>query len=138
MKKELDEKLCKDFPLLYRDQHGDSRKTAMCFGFQVDDGWYDLIYKLSGSLENIITGMKVDNDSSLPRATTVKEKFGGLRFYVSPTTDQIHAIISKAESESYKICERCGEPGTFRRFKWLVTLCDKHADEQANDKENPQ
>lgn len=43
MKPELDEALCKKYPLIFRDRHGDMRSTLMCFGFEVGDGWHDLI-----------------------------------------------------------------------------------------------
>jgi hypothetical protein len=43
MKKELDEALCARYPLIFRDRHGDMRKTAMCWGFEVGDGWADLL-----------------------------------------------------------------------------------------------
>lgn len=46
MTKELDEKLCAEFPLIFKNRHGDMRQTAMCWGFQCGDGWYSLIRHL--------------------------------------------------------------------------------------------
>lgn len=43
MKKELDEALCKKYPLIFKDRHGDMKETAMCWGFDCGDGWYGLI-----------------------------------------------------------------------------------------------
>lgn len=43
MKPELDKALCEKYPLIFRDRHGDMRRTLMCWGFEVGDGWYDLI-----------------------------------------------------------------------------------------------
>ena len=64
-----------------------------------------------------------------PKASQVKEKFGGLRFYYDPTeieiTDQIFDLVTRAETESYKICEECGKPGKLRNKGWYVTLCNK-------------
>lgn len=57
----------------------------------------------------------------------VKEKFGGLRFYVDGGSYELHAAISKAERDSHYICEDCGEPGVMRKGSWLRTLCDAHA-----------
>lgn len=62
---------------------------------------------------------------SHPRAMQVKEKFGGLRFYMTWETEEIDKLISKAEDESHKICESCGEPGKARSGSWIRTLCDK-------------
>jgi hypothetical protein len=46
MTKELDEKLCADFPEIFRDRRGGMRTTAMCWGFECGDGWFTLIYNL--------------------------------------------------------------------------------------------
>lgn len=53
MNKKLDEKLVKDFPLLYRARHADPRRTCMVWGFP-GDGWEPLIRNLSIGLEKII------------------------------------------------------------------------------------
>lgn len=64
----------------------------------------------------------------LPRATQVKEKFGGLRFYVDKANDEQCAAIEFAEVMSVRMCEECGSPGTPRKGGWVRTLCDKHAE----------
>lgn len=60
----------------------------------------------------------------------VKEKFGGLRFYVSvvPDGSTIYENIDAAEIESLATCEVCGEPGELSGGdgRWVRTLCDKH------------
>ena len=122
MRKELDNKLCTDFPLLYRDRHGDKRSTLMCWGFP-GDGWYDLIYRLSAKLEPLIAAMSGEQREWC-RAVQVKEKFGTLRFYMSSETDEMAALICEAESESARTCEHCGAPGVLRDGGWLLTLCD--------------
>ena len=44
--------------------------------------------------------------------TQVKEKFGGMRFYVGEVppeqADMVDALISAIEAQSYKTCETCG------------------------------
>lgn len=62
--------------------------------------------------------------SSHPRAVQVKEKFGGLRFYMSSTNDEIRDLVSNVEALSFKTCEDCGSPGTLRQTGWYRTLCD--------------
>ena len=57
----------------------------------------------------------------------IKEKFGGLRFYIGSGTEEIHDIISKYEGISYETCEVCGEKGKpYRNMPWHRTLCDDH------------
>jgi predicted HicB family RNase H-like nuclease len=62
--------------------------------------------------------------SSHPRAAQVKEKFGGLRFYMTSGTDEIYNLISEAEAKSRETCEECGKPGEERSMPWIRTLCD--------------
>ncbi len=58
-----------------------------------------------------------------PRAAQVKEKFGGLRFYMTFQNDEIRELISEAETLSYETCEECGNPGEERDVRWVRTLC---------------
>jgi len=45
----------------------------------------------------------------------VKEKFGGLRFYVNCRRNEaIRQRIEAAIQESFHTCEVCGQPGTLR------------------------
>ena len=62
----------------------------------------------------------------------VKEKFGGLRFYINGAPEEVWALIREAEEKSYEICEECGEPGELRQVGWYSTLCDKHNAERNN------
>ena len=56
----------------------------------------------------------------------VKEKFGGLRFYIDNWADPLYNRICEAEEESFRTCERCGEAGQVRSHKgWLTTSCQK-------------
>lgn len=59
-----------------------------------------------------------------PKADQVKEKFAGLRFYMSGYSDEIRSLINEAQALSLKTCEECGEPGETRSGGWISTLCD--------------
>lgn len=91
------------------------------FGIECDDGWRPLLNELIEDLK------KLGWDGDIHQ---VKEKFGGLRFYIGRGSDEIFDRIHKAENDSYKICEVCGEPGTMRNTGWIKTLCDKHHKER--------
>ena len=54
----------------------------------------------------------------------IKEKFGGLRFYVDSNTELLD-FIDDMEAKSLTICEKCGKPGKPRRGGWIITLCDE-------------
>lgn len=60
----------------------------------------------------------------------IKQKFGGLRFYVGLAPAEVSEAIREAETRSFTICEECGERGqTLKRHEWLRTLCPRHASE---------
>ena len=160
MRRELDEALCAKYPLIFKDRNADMRTTAMCWGLECGDGWYNIIDVLCGLLTSeyrgaqsryeylmqagvggILYGTKTvtqeDIDEAktrmdeetlkVPVAVQVKEKFGGLRFYVQAATDKHYQYISFAESMSYRTCEECGAPGKTYTDGWHMTLCDIHA-----------
>jgi hypothetical protein len=66
----------------------------------------------------------------------VKEKYGELRFYYTPTNGEmthetLDDMIDEAEDASQLTCEMCGNPGRTRvRHHWYKTLCNEHALDQ--------
>ena len=56
----------------------------------------------------------------------IKQKFGGLRFYVTGDDQYINGLIAMAEEWAGNTCEICGARGRLRSGKWLRTLCDEH------------
>lgn len=126
MSPDKDKALCEKYPKIFVDRHGNMRSTAMCWGFDCGDGWYDLIDVLCAHLQ-AMTDNNPNNDR-FPQivAAQVKEKFGGLRFYVSASSDYHDGLIGMAESMSYRICEVCGNPGTPNKRGWIRTTCTVH------------
>jgi hypothetical protein len=169
MRRELDEALCAKYPLVFKDRNENMQRTAMCWGFECGDGWYNIIDTLCGLLtsdyrqaqsryesikdkvnqpqwegsKKIVTQEMIDEAKSkldeetlkVPVASQVKEKFGGLRFYVQAATDKHYSYISFAESMSYRTCEECGAPGKTYTDGWHTTLCETHAKEQNRTEE---
>lgn len=130
MRKELDEALCKKYPEIFRDRHGDMRTTAMCWGFECGDGWYNIIDAACAQIENRAYNNRLNGEKfHQVIATQVKEKYGTLRFYYTGGDDYVDGVVSMAETISAKTCEVCGAPGTLREGGWLKTLCDQHAKE---------
>ena len=124
MSPDKDKELCRKYPNLYKNRHGDPRNTCMCWGFEVGDGWYDIIDRLSAKLEP--TGVS---------AAQVKEKFGGLRFYIDlcPTEkwDYVNEAIDKAEIEAAQTCEICGKPGKINTDGyWSSCRCENCRNER--------
>jgi len=132
MNEELDKKLVTEFPILYRDRYKSIYETCMAWGFTCGGGWFEPIYKLSKKLENL-NKKSESPDKPVVIADQVKEKFGGLRFYVSfgentseETIKQIDQWICEAETECDNICEVCGESPVQRTSGYIQTLCEKH------------
>ena len=93
----------------------------------VGDGWLPLLDKLCHFLQ-----FNTDNnnrDGRYPQvvAVQIKEKFGGLRFYVESATSEQYAAIEFAEYLIGSMCEVCGEPGKRINGGWIQTLCEKHS-----------
>jgi len=85
--------------------------------FECDSGWYQIIKDLIVDLIELGWNKEI---------CQVKEKFGGLRFYIYEGSNEIHERISKAENQSYEICEVTGKPGQLRTdLGWIETLCDE-------------
>lgn len=126
----LDNALCQKFPLIFVDRNSSMTVTAMCWGFDVEDGWYPLIDVLCEELQ------RESNRDGAPQlvATQVKEKFGGLRFYAQCVTERQEAMIDFAEALSFRICEECGAPGTLndRKGRWIATRCTSHTEQMSD------
>jgi hypothetical protein len=68
-------------------------------------------------------------------ATQVKEKFGGLRFYINGADDTVYGMITLAEHMSYGICEMCGTTENVTPTSgWIKYLCQKCKVERENKK----
>jgi hypothetical protein len=85
-----------------------------------DRGWWPLIIRLNDRLSSL---------DPLYRLEQVKEKLGGLRYYIqtnSPHAAAMESLIDEAEAESETVCESCSAAGVLRvddKDHWLKTLC---------------
>jgi hypothetical protein len=104
--------------------YSDREPIKDCNFFDVNNGWFELIKEL---IEDLIT-LGWDKQTC-----QVKEKFGGLRFYINGGSDDIFKRITKAENDSYEICEITGKLGKLRTdLGWYVTLCDEEYEKRKN------
>ena len=131
MKQELQEKLFEKYPKIFQDKDKSMRETCMCWGIETGDGWYAIIDHLCETLQNDID----KNGCPQVVAAQVKEKFGGLRFYVNGATNEQYNLIHFVESLSYKVCENCGSTKEVKQTKgWIQSLCPECMKNKENKK----
>ena len=86
------------------------------FDGEVGDGWLEILERLAEDL------VALGWDRGVYQ---IKEKFGGLRFYLrDEATTEMCERVEQAQEESLRTCEDCGRPGRLRKFGWWRTLCD--------------
>lgn len=122
MKREKQEELEKRFPDLFGNVHKSPKASAMCFGIETGDGWFNLIEEVCEKLDTVA---KVEDIQV--HFMQIKEKYGGLVIYVNNYVDAVDSILSDAEDRSYHVCELCGDTETakVRGTRWVQTLCDR-------------
>jgi len=122
MERKLANKLIKKYKFLQKKIK--DPYPYVLFGIECGDGWYKLLDNLSSKIKK-----ELEKDKKLKKnfyVTQIKEKFGGLRFYISYGNDKIFKLIRKAEDDSFDICESCGEKGKLINYRgWYITLCKK-------------
>jgi hypothetical protein len=114
----IEDALLKKYPRLFKN----------CKYLAVGVGWMPIIDALSEKLEAIYQALpeeeKTDVDCYV--AGQVKEKFGGLRFYMDGETKEMSAAIDEAEAAADETCEFCGAKGKKDHISsWIKTLCMK-------------
>jgi hypothetical protein len=122
MSPDKDKTIFEKWPQWFRNK-GDIRVSLMSWCFTCGDGWYDIIYQLCERLEPLVANL--EDGGAAFEVFQVKEKLGGLRFYVSSSNDEIDAAIDAASELSVQTCEVCGDPGSLEQdaTRWWKTLC---------------
>ena len=77
MNPELTERLFAEFPELFRGRLLPVTQNLMGFGFECEDGWYDLIRQLATDITTHAAQVGLN-----PLAMQVKQELGTLRFWL--------------------------------------------------------
>ena len=106
------------------------------FGIECGDGWKGLIEPIMEYINNYNKDKKEEDKIIIFQ---IKEKFGGLRFYVDHGNEELHNMIDKAEEESYHVCEYCGSKEDVGQTAngWITTLCHNCVKKITQEKEVP-
>lgn len=90
------------------------------------EGWHDIINSLYDDL------VALGWDKTLFQ---IKEKFGGLRFYIGQCSDEMYDRIAEAERKSLETCMKCGKRGFATDCGWILTLCEEHGNKTGKNDE---
>ena len=124
MNEDKTKEITKKYPKIFKEN----------FWFEHGDGWYKIIdnlcYKIQSYLEDFDNVEQVE-------ALQVKEKFGGLRFYISGGDEYTSELIDEAEDKSVATCESCGESGTIKKMGcWLMCRCQPCYEQELEARKN--
>lgn len=151
MRRELEERLCEDFPDLFR-QYSYSKESYYALYIACGDGWEPIIRRLSERIKNIaetivkshhnhgnmeVSGemqdrKSVDGGSKITltprdfRFMYIKEKYGILHLSLSQSAPELEEAMNQARQESRYTCETCGRPGKFGGPSWPLVFCNHH------------
>jgi hypothetical protein len=93
---------------------------------EISNGWFGLVKEL---IEDCIAlGWNKE-------ICQIKEKFGGLRFYINSAPEEVFKRIREAEDKSFTTCEVTGNPGQLRTdIGWYRTLCEEEYEKIKKEK----
>lgn len=83
----------------------------------VGKGWHPLCERLHERLLALHPNYEI---------LQIKEKMGGLRYYVKGVRNTGRLLIQQAEKLSLTKCEECGKPANPSPTGWRKTLCEEH------------
>jgi hypothetical protein len=121
LKKQLEDALFAAHPTIFARHSLPPEISAMGWGTECDDGWYEILAVLCDVLDE-----HAASASHPPvEASQVKQKLGGLRFYTHSGCGRCHGAIAFACAISHHVCEISGRPGVrMARRSWRKTLAE--------------
>lgn len=134
MRSDLSDRILKRCPTIFRGAKDERHKNIMSYGFECGSGWFEMLLLLSESIEKIASTMKAEgvDEDKLPLVCQVKEKLGGLRYYIEHGNYEINAMIEEAQQKSFGICDVCGAAGQLRVIEGIyMTRCHEHTRSRA-------
>jgi hypothetical protein len=127
MNQVLDAELCEKYPDIMSERRLGAMQTAMCWGFDHGDGWYNILDSAMRLVQSHID-MSRRRGIEIEQVVfeQVKEKFGMLTIYHRGGNEYTDGVLRMAEEMSRHTCEECGAPGYSTASGWIRTLCDNH------------
>jgi hypothetical protein len=112
MNKELDEKLCKEFPKIFKNRNKSMRESCMAFGFEIGDGWYNIIRNSCLLIQHHIDGARKNRANALRfnramiRYTHKQDDAGLIHYFTVGKHPDEWAMKQVAEAKKEGKCRR--------------------------------
>lgn len=111
MSPELDTKLCEKYPKIFRDRYASMQVTAMCWGFDCSDGWYNIINQACFMIQNHIDWKRKNRASSLRYNRALRQALNGNR----AALERYHSVNGFLSPYGKEAVERDIKSGQFRQ-----------------------
>lgn len=109
------------YPKIFIQNNWHVTHTGTYWGLDIEKGWYHIIDDLCQKIQDNVDKREIEQIN----AVRIKEKFGGLRFYVNYHDDEIFKLIRQAEYKCTSTCKNCSGKGKARRdhYGHINILC---------------
>ena len=99
------------FPHLYRERTAALESSAMPWGFQCENGWYNIIFEMSKKIEKI----SPEGEHAPAISLVSRHDDGTLYVAVSNITPRVADIVMNVREQSRLTCEFCAYTPAFLR-----------------------
>lgn len=129
------EQLLQKYPKIFKPYAGNPFNVNWS---GLPDGWINIVDKLCGSIQDYVDNTYdwINGEKEAKgqvRCSTMKEKYGGLRFYTDSGDDCVEGMIRMAEFLCENTCQDCGSEENIGKTKgWIYTICKSCAEKREN------
>jgi hypothetical protein len=120
------EQLLQKYPKIFKPYAGNPFNVNWS---GLPDGWIKIVDKLCGSIQDYVDNTYdwINGEKEAKgqvRCSTMKEKYGGLRFYTDSGDDCVEGMIRMAEFLCENTCQDCGSEKNIGKTRgWIYTIC---------------
>lgn len=103
MSPELDQQLCEKYPKIFADRNKSIRESCMAWGFDIGDGWFNIIDTLCANIQNHINHSRLERARALRYNRALKRALNndraGLEHFYSYKTGKLSSFGITAVNE---------------------------------------
>ena len=105
MKQSLDKQLCEKYPKIFADRYKPMTETAMCWGFECGDGWYNILNQLCSNIQSHIDWKRKQKAGALRYNRALKKALNSgdrswlIRYYTTGDRDLVDWMLKRIEDD---------------------------------------